>query len=53
MYWEMVETMKNNFTGTSRQRFIKAKKQFLESVGECILQNKEDIISEVESDLNG
>lgn len=51
MYYEMKNTMKNNFIGTARERYKLAKKQFLESVANAIEQNKEDLIKEVENGL--
>ena len=44
MFWEMENTMANNFSGTKEERFEKAKKQFLESVEESIEANKEDLL---------
>jgi hypothetical protein len=53
MYWEMKETMLNNFEETANQRFKNAKKLFLESVEDSINQNKEDLIKEVMEEIKG
>jgi len=45
---EITSTMKNNFSGTSEQRYQKAKKLFLECVSEMITQNKREIKREAE-----
>ena len=45
MYWEMEQTMENNFIGTPKQRYMNAKKQFLDSVAETIEANKKDLIA--------
>ena len=46
MYHEMQNTMKHNFTGSVEERYIKAKKLFLESVEESIEANKKELIKE-------
>ena len=45
---EITSTMQNNFSGTSEQRYQKAKKLFLECVSEMITQNKREIKREAE-----
>ncbi len=51
MFWEMKSTMINNFGGNSEERFINAKRLFLENVGEVIDSNREDLIKEVKESL--
>ncbi len=46
MIFEMLSTMKNNFSGTADQRFKQAKKLFLESIADTIDDNKEVIIKD-------
>ena len=48
MYWEMEQTMLNNFSGTPEHKYTQAKKQFLESVEETIEANKESLIKGVD-----
>jgi len=50
MYYEMLNTMKNNFKGTPTNRFNQARKQFLESVKDSINQNKKGLIKEFKED---
>lgn len=45
MYWEILSTI-NNSTGSTNERYEKAKKQFLKSVEETIEANKSDLIKE-------
>ncbi len=47
MYWEMRNTMKNNFQGTPLQKYKQAKKLFLENVGEAIDDNKKGLLNEM------
>jgi len=46
MFYEMLGTMKNNFSGTPKQRFKQAKKLLLESIAETIDDNKQEIIKD-------
>ena len=46
MIFEMLGTMKNNFSGTPKQRFKQAKKLLLESIAETIDDNKDVIIED-------
>ena len=44
--FEMLNTMKNNFNGTPKQRFKQAKKLLLANVVETVEENKEETIKE-------
>ena len=46
MIFEMLSTMKNNFSGTADQRFNQAKKLLLDSIAEAIDDNKQEIIKD-------
>jgi hypothetical protein len=46
MIFEMLSTMKNNFQGSSKQRFKQAKKLLLESIAGTIDDNKDVIIKD-------
>jgi len=46
MIFEMLGTMKNNFSGTPKQRFKQAKKLLLESIVDTIDDNKDVIIKD-------
>ncbi len=50
MYYEMLNTMKNNFEGTPTNRFNQARKQFLKSVKDSINENKKGLIKELKED---
>lgn len=49
MIYEMIGTMKNNFSGTPKQRFKQAKKLLLGSIVDTIDDNKEVIIKDFNS----
>jgi len=48
MYWEMKNVMICNYKGKGKDRFLQAKKDFLNSVEEIINENKIDLIKEIE-----
>ena len=50
MFNEMKNTMQNNFTGSTKERYNQAKELFLENIEGYIEENKEDLIKEVEND---